>query len=224
MNATNHTIFDISQYAATVPTCRTTEDCYSCSVQPCAHAVKTHEAVRLIQAGARTALICQLTGLPKKYVKRIYHLLLGEAPPRGMSPYTDAWFRESETRMLQAATVWRIHNLVSPLGRSKARTLLDVYDVYRYSTNKPLLDITRIVAVINLVKTCVWEPKQCQHCHKFYLTPADENLGDTCPGCRIYYRFRCPHCGAALGNYTLGRPRSACADCATQNKNNRRQL
>jgi len=217
MSKTGLSLIDATTYAPTVPECRTKKDCYSCSVKPCVYAVQTHEAVRLIQAGARTTLVRQLTKLPKKYVNRLYHLLTGHSSPRGLTQFTDAWFRESEHRMLQASTVWRIHILVEPLGRSKARILLDVYDVYLYSVNKPLLDITRIVAVLKLVKASVWESRQCQHCHKFYLTPVDENLGDTCPGCRIYYHFRCVLCGAALAIYTLGRPRSACEACATQN-------
>ena len=219
MSNTGLSLLDTTAYTPTVPECRTQKDCYSCLVQPCAFAVQTHEAVRLIQAGARTPLVCQLTGLPKKYAKRLYQQLQGHSSPQGMTPFTDAWFRESEHRMLQASTVWRIHNLVAPLGRSKARTLLDLYDIYRYSVNKPLLDITRIVAVLKLVKTAVWEPRECQYCKKHYLTPADENLGDTCPGCRIYHRFRCAQCGAALTIYTLGRPRSVCETCTTRNNN-----
>lgn len=215
MSSTGLSLIDAASHMPTVPECRTKNDCYSCSVQPCAYAVQTHEAVRLIQTGARTPLVCQLTNLPKKYVKRLYLLLQGHSSPRGMAPFTDAWFRESEHRMLHASAVWRIYNLVEPWGRSKARTLLDVYDLYLYYISKPLLDITRIVAVLKLVKTSVWESQQCNHCKELYLTPTDEHLGDSCPGCRIYYRFRCCQCGAALNVYTLGRPRSCCENCAS---------
>ena len=223
MRKTGISLIDSTHYTPTVPECRTREDCYACPVQPCAHAVQTHEAVRLLQSGARTSLVCQLTELPKKYIKRLAHLLNGQAPPRGLAPFTDAWFRESEHRMLHASAVWRIHNLVNSFERSKARELLDIYDIYLHATNNPLLDITRIVAVINLVKNKVWEPTQCVHCNKYYLTPVDENLGDTCPGCRLYFRFRCSQCGAALSTSTLGRPRTVCERCATQpTLNNRR--
>lgn len=213
---TGLSLMDAASYIPTVPECRTHQDCYLCSVEPCSHAVRTHEAVRLIQAGARTPLVCQLTELPKKLVKRLYIQLRGQPSPRGMTPFTDAWFRESEYRMLHAATVWRIHTQVGSLGRGKARTLLDVYDIYLYSVNKPLLDITRIVAVLKLVTMSVWEPQRCEHCHKLYLTPVDENLGSSCPGCRIYHRFRCSQCGTALTVYTLGRPRQCCEGCASQ--------
>ena len=119
--STGLSLIDTATYPATVPVCRTEKDCYSCNVQPCAYAVRTHEAVRLIQAGARTSLVCQLTALPKKYVKRLYLLLQGHSSPRGMTPFTDAWFRESEYRMLHASAVWRIHNQVAPLERSAER-------------------------------------------------------------------------------------------------------
>jgi len=213
---TGLSLIDTSTYTPTVPTCRTEKDCYSCNVQPCAYAVKTHEAVRLIQAGARTSTVIQLTKLPKKYVKRIYFELRGEPSPRGKTIRTDAWFRESEHRMLHASAVWRIHNLVAPLGRSKTRVLLDVNDIYLSFTKKPLLDLTHIEAVLTLVAISVWEAKHCDYCKKLYLTSADENLGSSCPGCRIYHRFRCCKCGEALTIYTLGRPRSCCENCSTQ--------
>jgi len=211
---TELSLMHATTYPPTVPACRTEKDCYSCTVQPCGHAVRTHEAVRLIQAGARTSLVCQLTELPKKYVKRLYLLLKGHPSPRGMTPFTDAWFRESEYRMLHASAVWRIHNQIASLGRSKARTLLDVYDLYLYRVNKPLLDLTRIVAVLKLVAMSLWKETRCDYCQKLYLTPMDENLGSSCPGCRIYHRFRCCQCGTALTIYTLGRPRSRCDNCA----------
>ena len=210
---TGLSLIDATQYPPTVPECRTRQDCYTCPIDQCSQAVRTHEAVRLIQAGARTTLVCQLTELPKKFVKRLYSQLMGNPSPRGMTPFTDAWFRESEQRMLHAATVWRIHRLVESLGRSQARTLLDVYDLYVYYVRQPLLDLTRIVAVLKLVAMAVWEPQSCRHCSKLYLTPVDENLGDSCPGCRIYHRFRCADCGGQLTIYTIGRPRQHCQNC-----------
>jgi len=210
---TGLSILDSINFIPTVPECRTRLDCYSCEVEQCSQAVRTHEAVRLIQAGARTTLVCQLTELPKKFVKRLYLQLMGQPSPRGMTPFTDAWFRESEQRMLHAATVWRIHRMVESLGRSQARTLLDVYDLYIYHVKQPLLDLTRIVAVLKLVAMAVWEPQSCRHCRKLYLTPVDENLGDSCPGCRIYHRFRCADCGGPLTIYTIGRPRQHCQNC-----------
>ena len=210
---TGLSLIDATQYPPTVPECRTRQDCYTCPIEQCSQAVRTHEAVRLIQAGARTTLVCQLTELPTKYVKRLYLQLMGNPSPRGMTPFTDAWFRQSEQRMLHAATVWRIHRMVESLGRSQARTLLDVYDLYVYYVKQPLLDLTRIVAVLKLVAMAVWEPQSCRHCSKLYLTPVDENLGESCPGCRIYHRFRCADCGGPLTIYTIGRPRQHCKNC-----------
>ena len=207
---------DTVAYTPTVPKCLTHENCYACPVKACAYAVQTLEAVRLIQTGARTSLIAQLTTLPKSHVRNLHLRLCGQASPRGMAPFTDAWFRESEQRMLHASAVWRISKLIEPLGRSKARTLLDIHDLYLSFVNKPLLDITRIDTVLKLVKTAVWQSERCQYCCKYYLTPADEDLGNSCPGCRIYHRFRCSQCSTALTVHTLGRRRSVCERCAVQ--------
>lgn len=212
-------LLDNVLYTPTLPECLTQKDCHSCPVAPCAKSVQTFEAVRLVQAGARTPLICQLTGLSKKFIRRLYLQLHGRPPPSGSAPFSDAWFRESERRMLHASTVWRINSLVKPIGRSKARALLDVYDLYQSCFNKPLLNLTRIESVFLLVRTFVWKPRQCVYCNKFYLTPVDEELGDSCPGCRLYHRFRCSQCKAPLTIHVIGRPRTICNHGTSQDSN-----
>jgi hypothetical protein len=66
---------------------------------------KTLEAVKLIQLGARAALVCQLTGLTKKMVGRLYPRLTGMPSPPGQVPFTDTWYLKSNQRML---VVWRV--------------------------------------------------------------------------------------------------------------------
>lgn len=53
---TGLSLIDAIHYPPTVPECRTRQDCYACPIEQCSQAVRTHEAVRLIQAGARTTL------------------------------------------------------------------------------------------------------------------------------------------------------------------------
>lgn len=89
---TGLSLIDAIHYPPTVPECRNRQDCYACPIEQCSQAVRTHEAVRLIQAGARTTLVYQLTDLPKKYVKRLYLQLMGQPSPRGMMPFTDAQY------------------------------------------------------------------------------------------------------------------------------------
>ena len=80
--------------------CGSDKNCASCEVTPCSDATRIQDATRLIQAGARATLVCQLTDLPKKLVKRMYTMLQGQPSPRGQMPFTDAWYLETDLRML----------------------------------------------------------------------------------------------------------------------------
>ena len=209
-----NTIF-IPSCPATIPTCRCDGICADCGVEPCVQAVRTHEAISLIQAGARASLVRQLTELPEKYVKRLYKTMRGKASPRGMSPYSDAWFIENERRILHATVVWQLYRQLSPHHRSAARTLLDVQQLYHYHVQEPLLDFTHIATALQLMTTRLWHEKRCRECQLIFIGPSDDPMRKTCPSCKLYHRFRCQLCGAILSAYLQGRPRTHCERCCT---------
>jgi flagellar transcriptional activator FlhC len=196
-----------------VPPCGAPKNCIRCKVKPCRDATKIHDAVRLIQAGARATLVCQLTELPKKLVKRMYTLLQGHPSPRGQMPFTDAWFLENDLRMLHATLVWQLHKRIAREHRSEARVLLEVYTVYRCMVNKPQLNLTRTSVVLRLVAMALWQERQCGHCGNTFLAPTDEKHDVACPGCRLYHRYRCCRCGSAFEAQAMGRPRTVCSHC-----------
>lgn len=203
-----------SPYPPTTPTCWNGKNCITCTIEPCYHSTKIQEAIRLIQIGARGRLVGELTELPKKLIKRLYRQLHEHASPQGRTPYTDAWFAETEQRMLHASIVWRIHiRITARTQRTLARQLLDVFDIYHFTVPHPLLDITRIVTVIRLAVAGVWHKRQCDLCTKLFLAPSEEESTTTCPGCKLYHRHRCRHCGTALRANPVGRPHSACGQC-----------
>ena len=133
------------------------------------------------QLGARIALICQLTGIEKTVAKRLYRELTGTSPPRGQTPFTDAWYVESDLRMLQAAIVWRLYECLDRPGRSKARILIYVYEAYRQLVRKPVLDLIRVAYVPRLVAMRKWQERLCEECHLSFLRPV-ECLNTICPG------------------------------------------
>lgn len=215
----NHHDFDHigSTLPSTMPVCRHDASCAVCGLEPCQHAVRTHEAISLIHAGARSPLVKQLTGLPEKYVKRIYKMVTGRSSPRGMAPYSDAWFLENERRMLHATVVWQIYKQIVPMQRSQSRTLLDVLDLYHFHVRDPLLDITYVATAIQLMTTRLWHEKQCQSCEQIFIAPSDDPMRKVCPGCKLHQRFRCRHCGGALSpGQQGGRPRNSCKRCSNQ--------
>ena len=196
-----------------IPPCGADKDCKLCEVKPCADATRIHDAVRLIQAGARATLVCQLTELPKKLVKRMYTMLQGHPSPRGQMPFTDAWYLENDLRMLHATLVWQLHKRIARTNRSEARVMLEVYAVYRCIVNKPQLNLTRTVLVLRLVSMALWQERQCRYCGNVFLAPADEKQDIACPGCRLYHRYRCYRCGSAFDAHAMGRPRTVCSHC-----------
>lgn len=201
---------------STLPGCRQDASCAACGLEPCQQAVRTHEAIALIHAGARAPLIKQLTGLPEKYVKRLYRMVTGKSSPRGMAPYSDAWFLENERRMLHATVVWQIYRQLQPMQRSLPRTLLDVLDLYHFHVRDPLLDITYVATAIQLMTTRLWHEKSCQNCALIFVAPSDDPMRTICPGCKLHQRFRCRHCGAPLTpSHQGGRPRNSCQQCCS---------
>jgi hypothetical protein len=173
---------------------------------------KALEAIRLIELGARANLVRQLTGLEKKTVNRLYTQLLGRPSPPGQTPFTDAWYLKDDRRMLQASVVWRLFKHLAKSGRAAARTVIDVYQSYLTLVQTPLLNLTRSFFVSRLVAMKVWHERVCAGCESDYLAPV-VSLSRTCPGCRLYQRFRCSGCGAAFETHGAGRRRLRCADC-----------
>ena len=204
---------DFIPFAFGTPPCGADNDCAHCEIKPCADATQIHDAVRLIRAGARATLVCQLTDLPKKLVKRIYTMLRGQPSPRGQTPFTDAWYLENDLRLLHAALVWQSHKRIYRTHRSEARNMLDVYMAYRCIVDKPQLDLTRAVFVLRLIAMDLWHERQCPYCGNAFLAPSDEKHDIACPGCRLYHRYRCYRCGSAYEARAMGRPRTVCGLC-----------
>ena len=181
-------------------------------VQIVHYASKITEAAHLIQLGARAGLVWRLTGLEKKLVKRLYRQITGHPSPPGQTPFTDTWYRDDDLRMLQATLVWHLHRRLQRTDCTSAHLLSDVFEAYRQLVPAPLLDITRAFFVLELVATGAWDKYQCAFCGMTYLSPVPRE-STACPGCRLYFRYRCRQCGCRLGSKSKGRRRVACCHC-----------
>ena len=169
-------------------------------------------AARLIELGARAGLTQQLTGLEKAKVNRLYIQLMGHPSPSGQTPFSDAWYLKDKHRLLQATVIWRLYNRLIRQGRNAARVYINVYEGYLAIVKKPLLSLTRASLVPQLVGMGVWQERRCQTCKTLYLAPV-VSRGSTCPGCELYYRYRCRECGAALEVNPKGRYPKTCPAC-----------
>jgi hypothetical protein len=181
------------------------------------------EAVHLVQLGARAALVCQLTGLTKKVVSRLYPLLTGMPSPPGQVPFTDTWYLRSNQRMLHANVVWRLYQHLEQIECSAASVLIHVYEAYMEIMDAPFLTLTRAFFVPRLVTINTWYEQSCDHCGISYIGPL-RNDGSTCPVCAEYFNYRCHNCGIAIQFHLPGRQKSVCSECYKKQRQRRRRL
>ena len=181
------------------------------------------EAVHLVRLGARAALVCQLTGLTKTVVSRLYPLVTGMPSPPGQAPFTDTWYLKSNRRMLHANVVWRLHQHLEKIGRSTSSVLIYVYEAYTEIMVAPLLTITRAFFVPRLVTINTWYEQSCDHCGIAYIGPL-RNDGSTCPACAEYFNYRCRNCGMTIQFHQPGRQKSVCSECYKKQGQRRQRL
>ena len=192
--------------------CAEQADSDGCPVELCAYSTKIRESIHLIRLGARAGLVSQLTHLEKKTVRRLYRQLCGKPSPPGQMPFTDAWYRENDLRMLHATLVWHVHQRLAPMRRGAARAVIDLFEAYSQLARKPLLDLTRAAFVPHLVSMGTWHERRCEFCGKNYLAPVESDAS-VCPGCRLYHRHRCLRCSSQLAPKPRGRRRATCSHC-----------
>lgn len=193
------------------------------SIEVVAQTRNTLEAVHLVQLGARASLVCQLTGLTKKVVSRLYPLLTGMPSPPGQVPFTDTWYLKSNRRMLHANVVWCLYQHLEKIGRSKSSILIHVYESYTEIMDAPLLTLTRAFFVPRLITINAWYEQSCDHCGISYIGPLG-NDGSTCPACTEYFKRRCRSCGTAIEYRPTGRWKVTCTGCHEQQKQSKKRL
>lgn len=193
------------------------------NIEVVTQARNTLEAVHLVQLGARASLVCQLTGLTKNVVSRLYPLLTGMPSPPGQVPFTDTWYLKSNRRMLHANVVWSLYQHLEKIGRSKSSVLIHVYESYTEIMDAPLLTLTRAFFVPRLITINAWYEQSCDHCGISYIGPLG-NDGSTCPACTEYFKRRCRRCGTAIAYRSVGRWKAICMGCHEQQKQSKKRL
>ena len=167
-----------------------------CAVVRCDDAGRILEAMQLIRLGARASLVSLLTGLARKTVKRMYRECHGRPSPAGQLPSSDAWLLENDQRLWHAMLIWHLYRRMNRPACSLARLVIDIFEVYTQLARTPLLDLARTAFILQLFAAGLWTERACTFCELTFPAPAKCNE-TTCPGCRCYFRYRCPHCGAS---------------------------
>jgi len=184
-----------------------------CIVERCDYARKILESIHLIRLGARVGLAGQLTGLEKKTLKRIYRQLTERPSPCGQLPFSDTWFLKNDRRLFHVNLIWYLHQRLVRPDASPARRLIGIFEVYIQLAQAPMLDLTRTAFAIQLFTTGLWTEHWCSFCETCFPAPVESNQ-TTCPGCRLYFRHRCQHCGSPLSPKSRGIRRKRCPQCS----------
>lgn len=177
----------------------------------------TLDAAILVQLGARTALVCQLTGLSRKLVSQLHIPLTGMTSPPGQVPFTDTWYLRSNQRQIHANVVWKLFQRLENVGHSSASMLAHVYKTYLAIMDEPVLSLSRAYFAPRLVTINAWYEQTCDYCNQSYIGPLDSQ-GSICPACVEYFSFRCRNCGSAIKSHANGRRKSACTSCHEKKK------
>jgi len=193
------------------------------NIEVVTQAQNTFEAVHLVQLGARAALVCQLTGLTKKVVGRLYPLLTGVPSPPGQAPFTDTWYLKSNRRMLHANVVWHLFQHMGKIEHSAAGVLIHVYEAYLEIVDAPMLSLTRAFFVPRLVTINAWYEQACDYCGMSYIGPLG-NDGSICPACAEYFNYRCRGCGTSIAYHSAGRRKAICSGCYEKRKRSQKRL
>jgi hypothetical protein len=186
-----------------------------CAADFCARTTAAFDAIRLTQLGARAGLVSQLTNVEKAVVNRLYRQIHGRPSPAGLQPFTDAWYLRREERLWQASVVWRLSQRFADVELTRASRLIAIYGTYRWLVADPVLDITRVAFVPQLVAVLDWQEQTCRVCAAPYLVPEGRG-GALCFGCRRFTQQRCRACGVPLPRQPLDRGRELCARCLRQ--------
>jgi hypothetical protein len=175
------------------PPCPVNQAGAGCIVERCDYL----ESIHLIRLGARIGLPGQLTGLGKKPLKRIYRQRMGKPAAGGQLPFSDNWFLQNDRRLFHLNLIWYLHRRLNRPDYTPARRLIDIFEVYTQLAQAPMLDLNRTAFAIQLFTTGLWTERHCSYCETPFPAPMENNQ-TTCPGCRLYFRYRCRHCNAPL--------------------------
>ena len=155
-------------------------------------------AAELIRLGARMQVLENMTPMPREKLLRLYKEIRGEAPPRGMLPFSTEWFLEWQPAMHSALYLTH-RNEVKRLGARKIGVsttgspfwhLATAYKVYLESVKacslEPVLTLTRAWSLERFLGSRMLKEVGCRKCGGIFLGHAhDIERGFICGLCKV---------------------------------------
>jgi len=135
---------------------------------------EVHIAIGLISLGARMQVLESETSLSRRRLLKLYKEIKGCSPPKGLLPFSPDWFMAWE----QNVHASMFYNIYSFLHKTRAgRTIeltLSAYRLYleqciNYSTEKPILGLTRAWTLLRFIECGMIEHTKCCHCGGIFV-------------------------------------------------------
>ena len=135
-------------------------------------------AIRLIELGARMAVLEAETSLSHERLVRLYREVTGKSPSKGQLPYSTDWFTSWQPN-IHASLFQNIHsNLDKSCELEPIDLLIRAWTLYseevRHMGVEPLLSITRAWRLVKFVDSGMLELTKCSHCSGHFITHAHE--------------------------------------------------
>lgn len=155
-------------------------------------------AAELIRLGARMQVLENMTPMPREKLLRLYKEIKGEAPPRGMLPFSTEWFLEWQPAMHSALYLTHrneVKRLSGSVGveRAAATPLWHMpisYRAYLDSVKacglEPVLTLTRAWSLERFLGSKMLKEVACRRCSGVFLGHAhDIERGFVCGLCKV---------------------------------------
>lgn len=155
-------------------------------------------AAELIRLGARMQVLENMTPMPREKLLRLYKEIRGEAPPRGMLPFSTEWFLEWQPAMHSALYLTH-RNEVRRLDARRRGVVTEgnplwhmptAYKVYLESVKacglEPVLTLTRAWSLERFLGSRMLKEVGCRKCGGLFLGHAhDIERGFICGLCKV---------------------------------------
>ncbi|CCG88112.1 flagellar transcriptional regulator FlhC [Erwinia piriflorinigrans] len=159
-------------------------------------------AMELIVLGARMQVLESETSVSRRRLLRLYKEIRGCPPPKGMLPFSGDWFMAWEQN-IHSSLFYNIYfYLKNTENERPIKTLMKAYRLYLeqsypYSSEKPVLGLTRAWTLLRFVGCGMISQKPCAVCTGEFVMVTDIihepfTCSLCCPPSRALKKFSAP--------------------------------
>lgn len=135
-------------------------------------------ATRLIELGARMAVLENETTLSHERLLRLYREVTGQSPSKGQLPYSTDWFLSWQPNIHSSLFLNVYQNLNKACEIDQIDLITKAWQLYRSEVKTlgvdPMLSITRAWRLVKFVDSNMLTLTQCTHCNGHFVTHTHE--------------------------------------------------